>query len=91
VASNLLHLVAKRMKRHYSKVADQRMSVQEVEKLAREAAAKEGVKAADEPATGGSCTTNEEDCPTCSDSLPGEQKDRTPDATVKAAAGTCSH
>jgi predicted nucleotide-binding protein (sugar kinase/HSP70/actin superfamily) len=91
VASNMLHLVAKRMKRHYSKVADQRMSVQEVEKLAREAAAKEGVTAADEPATGGSCGTNEEDCPTCSDSLPGEQKDRTPDATVKAASGTCSH
>jgi predicted nucleotide-binding protein (sugar kinase/HSP70/actin superfamily) len=90
-ASNLLHLVAKRMKRHYSKVADKRMSVQEVEKLAREAAAKEGVAAAAEAeAASESCSGDQEDCPTCSDSLPGEQKERSPEQTVKAATGSCS-
>lgn len=41
VASNLLHLVAKKMKRHYSRKVDQKLSVQEVERLAREAAAAE--------------------------------------------------
>jgi predicted nucleotide-binding protein (sugar kinase/HSP70/actin superfamily) len=98
-AANLLHLVAKRMKRHYKKKDNGLMSVQEVEKLAREAAAEEGAacladKDEPEPAkaeSGESCTGDQEDCPTCSDSLPGEQKDRAPDATVKAASGTCSH
>jgi hypothetical protein len=91
VAANLLHLVAKRMKKQLNVAEKKLMSVQEVEKIARAVAAEEGaacVAEAEEPAAAdSSCSTDEEDCPTCSDSLPGEQKDRTADATVKAATG----
>jgi predicted nucleotide-binding protein (sugar kinase/HSP70/actin superfamily) len=92
VAANLLHLVAKRMKKQLNVAEKKLMSVQEVEKIARAVAAEEGaacVSQADPEgsATSGSCSTDEEDCPTCSDSLPGEQKERAPDATVKAATG----
>lgn len=89
VASNLLHMVAKRMKAHYSKKVDKLMSVQEVEKLAREAALAEGASCLEyeTPAAEGEC--GDGGCPSCSDSLPGEQKDRTAAETVKASAGGC--
>jgi hypothetical protein len=88
VAANLLHLVAKRMKKQLNVGEKKLMSVQEVEKIARAVAAEEGAACVVEAKeAGSSCSSDEEDCPTCSDSLPGEQKDRTADATVKAATG----
>ena len=83
VASNLLHMVAKKMKVHYSKKADKLMSVEECERLAREAAQAEGAKCvAEEPAEEACCSTG-----TCGDSLPGETKERSVEETVKAASG----
>ncbi|MCB9932067.1 MAG: 2-hydroxyglutaryl-CoA dehydratase [Planctomycetes bacterium] len=82
VASNLLHMVAKRMKAHYSKKVDKLMSVQEVEKLAREAAQAEGAACVAEETEEAFCSSG-----SCGDSLPGEQKDRTPAETVQAATG----
>jgi hypothetical protein len=87
VASNLLHMVAKRMKKHFKGGEKKLMSIQEVEALARQAAAAEGATQAEEQAA--SCSGDEEDCPTCSDSLPGEQKARDAEETVKAASGSC--
>lgn len=90
VASNMLHMVARNMKKHFSKQDDKLMSVEEVEKIAHEQAQKEGATCVAEEApapapevTDESC--NEGGCPTCDDSLPGEQKERAPEATVKAA------
>ncbi|MBZ0138042.1 MAG: 2-hydroxyglutaryl-CoA dehydratase [Planctomycetes bacterium] len=80
VAANLLHMVAKKMKVHYSKKADKLMTVQECESLAREAAKAEGATCVAEEEVG--CSTG-----TCGDSLPGEKKERTPEETVKAATG----
>ena len=81
VAANFLHMVAKKMKVHYSKKADKLMSIEECERLAREAAKAEGA----------TCVANEEEvgCSTgtCGDSLPGETKERTPEETVKASTG----
>lgn len=88
VASNLLHMVARKMKLHYSRKADKLMSVEECEKLAREQAKAEGtaIKENDTaPAAEGEC--GDDGCPTCDDSLPGEQKERGAEQTVKAAAG----
>mgnify|MGYP001290359800 FL=1 len=83
MASNLLHMVAKKMKVHYSKKADKLMSVEECERLAREAAQAEGAKCvAEEPAEEACCSTG-----TCGDSLPGETKERSVEETVKAASG----
>jgi len=116
VASNLVHKVAKALKAQQVKDAKTaaRLSVQEVERMAREAAAADGVVIKEEKAEehghdhdhdddhdheheGGSFSTHapkteasgecgDGGCPSCDDSLPGEQKDRSPAATVAAAA-----
>jgi hypothetical protein len=97
VAANLVHKVAKAMKAHHRKVEATKLSLQEVERLAREAAAADGIKPVTEAAEpAGACDTpehthehkheHEEGCSTCDDSLPGETKDRTPEATVAAAS-----
>ena len=108
VAANLVHKVAKAMKQHYHKVEAGKLSVQDVERMAREAAAADGVKVVtEEPEHQGACDTHDHDhkhehghkhehaeksgecgdggCPSCDDSLPGEQKARSPEATVGAA------
>jgi hypothetical protein len=102
VAANLVHKVAKAMKAHHRKVEATRMSLQEVERLAREAAAADGVKVVtEEPEHQGACDTHDHKhdhkhaeqsgecgdggCPSCDDSLPGEQKARSAEATVGAA------
>lgn len=82
VAANFLHMVARRMKAHFSRKVDKLMSVQEVEALAREAAKAEGAACVAEESDEVGCSTG-----TCGDSLPGEKKERTPEETVKAAAG----
>ncbi len=113
-ASNLLHMVARKMKKHYAKQPKHIMTPQEVERLAREAAIKEGaacIKQAEKDAEAkadargaqrveddkaehaeqvivaaelaGEC--GDEGCSTCSDSLPGEQKERSVQETVAAA------
>ncbi|MBK9974209.1 MAG: 2-hydroxyglutaryl-CoA dehydratase [Planctomycetes bacterium] len=117
-ASNLVHKVAKAMKAQKAKDAKvaARMTVQEVERIAREQAMADGVviKEAKEEthghdhdhdddhdhdhahAEGGSCSSHapkaeqsgecgDGGCPSCDDSLPGEQKDRSAAATVAAA------
>jgi predicted nucleotide-binding protein (sugar kinase/HSP70/actin superfamily) len=81
VAANLLHMVAKRMKKHY-KGEKKLMSVQEVEKIAREVAASEGAACVSKAEAEGACSTG-----ACGDSLPGETKDRSPQETVAAATG----
>ena len=92
VAANLLHKVAKRMKAHHRRVEAARLSTQEVERMAREAAAADGVRpVTEEEGHKGACDTHEhaeEGCTTCDESLPGEKKDRTPEATVAAATGS---
>ena len=114
VASNLLHMVAKRMKAHFSKKVDKVMTPQEVERLAREAAKAEGARCvieeevsdveakadargaqrieddkAEHDAKFGESCDDDAGCSSgaCGDSLPGEQKDRSVEATVKAASG----
>ncbi len=91
VAANLLHMVAKRLKKGLAKSARAEkkvMSVQEVEALARQVAVEEGaacVKEAEpdvEARADASCSTG-----ACSDSLPGEQKMRSVQETATAAAG----
>jgi predicted nucleotide-binding protein (sugar kinase/HSP70/actin superfamily) len=81
VAANLLHMVAKRMKKHY-KGEKKLMSVQEVEKIAREVAASEGAACVSKAEPEGACSTG-----ACGDSMPGETKDRSPQETVAAATG----
>lgn len=82
VASNLLHMVAKKMKVHYSKKVNKLMSVQEVERLAREAAVAEGATCVTDESEEAGCSTG-----TCGDSLPGETKERSIEETVKASTG----
>lgn len=113
-AANLLHLVAKRLKKHKAKGEKKVMSVAECEALARQVAAEEGAACVKEAeldveakADARGAARIEEDkgehaqavliaaevaheaCSTgaCGDSLPGEQKARSIEETVKAATG----
>ncbi|MDH5641681.1 MAG: hypothetical protein OEY28_10330 [Nitrospira sp.] len=90
VAANMIHKVAKAMKRHYSLRVDPKMSIEEVESLARRQAEAEGAVCVnvDEPETAATAQSDEcgeDGCPTCTDSLPGEQKHRSIDQTAAAA------
>ncbi|MCC6464034.1 MAG: 2-hydroxyglutaryl-CoA dehydratase [Planctomycetes bacterium] len=93
-AANLLHMVAKRMKQHFSRRVDARMTVEQVEALAREEAVAEHAACAAEAAhehehshehsEGGCCGSG---CDDCTDLVPGEQKQRAPEATAAATGG----
>ena len=90
VAANLLHMVAGKMKKHFSARPDVKLTLDEVEELARAQAKDEGAKCAQADADAEEANETEV-CETgeCgSDAQPGEQRERTPEQTVAAVAGS---